>query len=272
MHSIKRSVSAACGIAVFMMWAFAARADVVYRENFPATSGMTPFTTFTWNAYYGNAATNATVAPPGSTGNPANAMISGGPGAPTAGPNINAGASAQTTNGFAPILTQNGGQDFLIYTDEFAIDRTTSAPTSFTWYAGSYYAGDTHRAVIRIGTTWYASNTPLAPVAFGNASGGQGFGPAAQQLVSPFSDSASAWKTLNFTPGSPLTLGADLVAPLPGGPITAFGIFAEIADSAGPSDERTFLDTYEVNAVPEPAAAAIFFGAASLALASRRRA
>ena len=269
----------ACVTGLVSIGAFAmnASANTIYLQNFGATGGMTPTSGFGWSIYYGNATTDATVAPAGPSGSPANAQVSGGPSAPTPGANINAanGGSTQTAMGFVPMLSNNGAQQFVAYTSAYSIDRTKNALGSFSWYAGSYYAGDTQRLIIQIGGNWYASTNPISPVAFGSASGGQGFGPASQKYTTQFTTDAGDWQQLNFSTTTPLTLGNVLTAPLPDGTITAFGLYAVIHDDTDSnpdgtqvSSERTFFDTYEVDTVPEPA---VGFAAASIVMIGARR-
>lgn len=251
-----------------------ARATVLYRENFGATSGMSPLSTVGWQGYQGNASTAATAVVSGSSGDPANAMLSGGPSAPSNGPNVNAGAAAaSTTQGFVPMLSKDGLRDFVMFTDEYAFDPATSAgpgeTLSFQWYAGSYYAGDFQRPIVRINGVWYASVAGAEPAVIGTTMGGMAFGPNSRQIQIPFSTDAGAWRILNFTPGSPLSLGDVLTTPLPAGTIDAFGIYAEIANNTSLNtggtevgDERTFFDQFEIattplTSVPEPALAPI---------------
>jgi len=72
------SLALACGGAWIVLGASAFGA-IAYLQNFSAASGQQNLSTVNWQAYYGSATTVATLAAPGSSGNPANAMISGGP-------------------------------------------------------------------------------------------------------------------------------------------------------------------------------------------------
>jgi hypothetical protein len=276
MRKVSRVAAAVCGALMLSSSARSATASVIYLQNFSASSGMTPLSALNWNPYYGNASTNATVALPGSTGNPPNAMLSGGPSATSPGPNVNAGQVSgvlSDVNGFVPLLSINGVQQMFVYTNEYTIDRTSVTPTSFSWYAASGYTGDLQRLAVQIGGNWYASTSPISPP--GGVIQGTSFQSGSQKFATTFSTDASAWDTLNFAPGSPLTLGAALSSPLPAGNITGFGIYAQIADNSGTTNqnERTFFDTFEVDAtpVPEPVAGALMIAGAALSLRRRGR-
>jgi hypothetical protein len=277
MRKASRVAAAVCGALVVSSLAPSATASVIYLQNFSASSGMTPLSALNWNPYYGNASTNATLALPGSTGSPPNAMLSGGPSASSPGPNVNAAQVSGVTsdvNGFVPLLSMNGVQQMFVYTNEYTIDRTNVTPTSFSWYAASGYTGDLQRLAVQIGGNWYASTAPISPP--GGVIQGTSFQNGSQKFTTAFSTDASAWDVLNFAPGSPLTLGAALSNPLPASNITGFGIYAQIADNSGTTNqnERTFFDTFEIDAtaVPEPMAGALIVaGAAALSLRRRRR-
>ena len=255
------SIAGAIAAMLVACGAHGAYGATIYRENFPNTVGQTAVSAVGWTALYGNATTNVTSASTGSTGTAA--MLSGGPSAPTPGANVNAGdPTAQTAKGFVPIMSPDGAQDFLVYTDEYAIDRAANAPATFQWYAASVYAGDAQRLAVRVGGNWYAQATSHAPVAIGST---QGIA-AAQQVVAPFS--TGGWVAVAAAAGAPLTLGTTVGA-LPDGAITAFGIYAELADAFGTTAERTYLDTFEVTTTPEPSTLAAIAGAA-IVLARRR--
>ncbi len=243
-------------------------ATIIYLQNFSASAGMTGLSTVNWNAYYGSATTPATVATAGSSGVPANAMISGGPSAPTPGANVNAAAAVSSTaNGFVPLLSSDGADQFVAYTNEYSIDPAAGTPT-FSWYAASGYTGDLQRLIVEIGGNWYASTAPISPPS--GVIQGTSFQAGSGDFSTVFSTGALGWDSLNFSPGSDLTLGPALTTPLPSGSITGFGIYAQIANNSK-GNERTFFDTFEVTTtVPEPVSGAIFVCAGGL-LSRRRR-
>ncbi len=257
-------------LATLLLLSSAAKADVVYLQNFGyAGAGSANLSTVGWTGYYGNAATNAAIASPGNSGLPANAQISGGTGNPTNVSNVNAGTSASNTNGFVPLQSADGVQSLLAITSQFTLDRSQYSIDSFQWYAASQYAGDQQRLAIDIDGTWYASAGVISPVF--NVAGNQ-FSTSAQQATIPLDPSATNWRLLNFTPGQPLTLGATITAPLPSDNITSFGVFAQLADQPSVTNERTYIDTFTVNATPtpEPSASEFLFAAGPLLIRRRR--
>ncbi len=252
----------------------ASGAPIVYLQNFSATSGMSALSTVDWSAYYGSATTPATLATAGSSGVPANAMLSGGPSAPTDGPNVNATqTTAGTSTGFVPLLSANGADQFLLETGEDPLDPAVQTPATFNWYAGSAYAGDAQQLAVEIGGQWYVST--LADAVPAGATNGMLFSTTAQRFTVNYDPAAGDWDALDFAVGSPLTVGPATTAALPAGPITNFGVYATIADNSGTSvtNERTYVDSFEVTAtaVPEPASAGLVV-AAAMTLRRRRRA
>jgi hypothetical protein len=226
---------------------------VLYRETFGATTDQTTLSTAGWQSFIGSASLNAT------TPQNFNSSMSNQIGRPTDLGNINAGASLSSVNGLAYGSSVNGAENYLFFTDEFALNRSAFTINSFSWFAGSRYGGDSHRLAVRIGTNWFAANTALIPVAIGAASN---FATQSQQMTFNFNTGASNWRTLNFAPGQPMTLGSVLTNDLPTGNISAFGLYAVLGDQPGATDEVTRFDTFTVNAtavtvVPEPGTAAL---------------
>jgi hypothetical protein len=219
-----------------------------------------------WQAYYGNATTPATLAAPGSSGTPPSAMISGGTSAPTPGANVNATAAiVSNVTGFVPVQSTDGADQFIVYTNEYTIDG--SLVGDFSWYSASMYSGDSQRVAVQIGGNWYASTSPVTPPV---ASSGGVFYNHATQSTLQFSTAAANWESLNFTPGSDLTLGSVLSSPLPSGSITGFGLYIQIANqSAG--NEKSYFDTFELDSVPEPASGGLMCVGGLCLLARRRR-
>jgi hypothetical protein len=125
--------------------------------------------------------------------------------------------------------------------------------------------------MIQIAGNWYASTSPISPPS--GVIQGSSFAAAAEQFSTTFSTAASAWDTLNFSPGSDLTLGSTLTSPLPTGNITGFGVYAQIADNASATNDRTYVDNFEVDAtpLPEPASAGLIAVVAAPMLLRRRR-
>ena len=259
-------IALACA-AAWTGWCSSSFGSIAYLQNFSAASGQVNLSTVNWQAYYGSATTVATLAAPGNgSGSTPNAMISGGTSAPTPGANVNATAAVtSTTNGFVPLLSNDGADQFVAYTTEYNIDGTLV--NDFSWYSGSMDSGDQQSVIVQIGGNWYASTSPVTPV--NPVSSGGSFGATATKSTLTFSTAAANWDTLNFTAGSDLTLGSVLSSPLPSGSITGFGLYVQIANHGG--GERSYFDTFEVDSVPEPAAAGFLCVGGLAALARRRR-
>jgi len=180
---------------------------------------------------------------------------------------VNATAAVSSTvNGFVPLLSNNGADQFVVYTTEYNIDGTLV--NDFSWYSGSMYSGDSQRVIVQIGGNWYASTTSQTPV--NPVNNGSSFGSTATQSTLTFSTAAANWETLNFSAGSDLTLGSVLSSPLPSGSITGFGLYIQIANqSAG--NEKSYFDTFELDSVPEPASGGLMCVGGLCLLARRRR-
>lgn len=103
----------------------------------------------------------------------------------------------------------------------------------------------------------------------GNGTSGGNF-PTNGELESfTWTESASAWRSLAFTAGVELAAGATLSSNLPGGDITAMGLFMTNNAGAGNGSVLRF-DDFAVTLVPEPGTVALL-GALVLPLLARRR-
>jgi hypothetical protein len=196
----------------------------------------------------------------------------------------NAAGSAQvgvdagyTANGFVRIANAAG-----TVTQTLLFDNLTSNPLSQStqtidnvqfFMANNSVAIVTHVAV-RIGGNWYGSNTGFTT---NFATGSNLFDPASTDPVNTndialnfaFTNAASAWRDITFTPGSALSIAAStLAADLPTGDITGLGLF--VVHNGGGSRA---LDGVVVNAspIPEPATFAALAGVGALGLAAMRR-
>lgn len=99
------------------------------------------------------------------------------------------------------------------------------------FYSKNNASASTERVVVRIGSQWFASTATLND-AGGNATW------ALNTFV--FSTNASSWRALNT---NTLTLGATNISPLPGGNISAIGLFGSIQADTG----KIRLDEIQVN-------------------------
>jgi hypothetical protein len=241
MRSFKKFFVLAGAILVSMQVTYA---DVIYREVFGNGSGApgsnAPLNTVGWFGAWGPTATDS------SNPSPNNFGLSAVGGSPTNLDNVNAGGPANSiSNGFVFV---SGGTpsttNFIAGTSQYTVDTTQFSISSI-----SFYAGNTSNAVpngmpgfhiaVQIGGTWYASDQMLvqgtnvsSAANFHNPPGGASGG--AQQLTFNWTTTAGAWDALTFNPGVSLALGANTGSALPGGNITASGLYsAVITNSAG---------------------------------------
>ncbi|QNN23221.1 hypothetical protein HED60_13385 [Planctomycetales bacterium ZRK34] len=220
-----------------------AQAGVIYREVFPNnTANNDALSTDDWQINSDAGALAASQVNSPTTGSPTNqSAVNSNP------------DSAEISNGYA-FNNDANGVDYLIWTDEYTVDRTAYSITSISWYQANESTSDVSRAAIQIGSQWYASSQT-----FQNTSAY--FGGSGGELMSL--DFASAnWLLLDFTDGSSLALGS--AASLPGGDITAFGVYYDSKVA------RLRLDTYAITAIPTPAALPAGLGMLAM-IAWRRR-
>jgi hypothetical protein len=135
---------------------------------------------------------------------------------------------------FLPVNQRSS--DYLFWTDEYSIDTTADALDAMQWSIRSSATG-MHGAV-RVGNEWYVTAEEYDVTVSGSV------------WETRFFDDLmhSQWYELDFTEGSSLALTSNLFTALPGGPITAFGVYLE-------STQRLRLDDFEVytRMIPEPA-------------------
>lgn len=261
MLSLKKLVVLAGAILLSMHVTYG---DVIYRETFggPA-AGNTNFAFVGWNGYWSpTAQTDDGVVSPFNNFGVGNSL-----GIPTNLTNVNAGASART-NGFAFASGFMAvSNNILTYTTEYAVDQSV-------WNVGSisFYSGNTtnnfpngmpgFRIAIQMDGNWYASSQLLTQT--NNIAAAANFNTSGQQLIFNWTTTASAWRSLSFTPGSTLSLsGSTLGSDLPADPITAFGLYSDPAvntNGVGGIATRRW-DTYEIDgtAIPEPSSVALVF-------------
>lgn len=206
-------------------------ATLIYRETFGNTTGSNASITGTgWAGAISSAATAF------------NTAISGNNGRPTNVSNVNSSTQVSQTGGYA-FLTQ--GDRGLLYQTTYGINRTTYSIQKFSFYQGSATSNDRARICVQIGGVWYYSNTTFTNS--GTISGAQ-FTTNATLCELTFDGSTSGvWGTLNFTPGSSLSLGSLLGGALPSGNITGFGVYCDTIDGST-SSHSTRIDTVEVYA------------------------
>lgn len=177
--------------------------------------------------------------------------------------------SANTTNagGFVVVPSDyaakaNNSPIGLAWTNEFAaFDRSVEEITTLSFVSNNNNNVGTMRFAVQIGTTWYATNQTFTHAGGGAAST---WATTGEIETFNFTTVAAAWRMLNFTPNSTLSLGAVLSSDLPSGNLNAAGILIE-----GNTDIVRY-DNFQINQVPEPSAA-VLSSLSLLGLAVRRK-
>ncbi|MEJ0089855.1 MAG: PEP-CTERM sorting domain-containing protein [Limisphaerales bacterium] len=239
----------------------------IYREVFGNnTAGNANLSTVGWLGSWGPTATDS------ATPSPNNFGVSAAVGAPNNLDNINAGGpSLSQANGL--VFTSGTGaslNNWIAYTTEFTVDPTLTPIQNISFYAGSSANGafgiPGFRVAVQIGGSWYASTAVFAnTVAVASAAN---FNTGAQMMTFNWTTDASAWSSLDFTPGTSLVLGSTLASPLPGGSITGFGLYSDQEPGAGNATRR--FDTFQINPVPEPTSAMLVLAGAGALMVVRR--
>ena len=154
----------------------------------------------------------------------------------------------------------------LIYTAEYSIDRSAQEIANINFYLGSSNVADTVRVAVQIASAWYVTSSTFANTAPFVATTPSTF----QLQAFAWTTGATAWNNLSFTAGTTLSMGSALSTALPGGNITAFGLYYDTANIGTVS-----FDTYEIQAtaIPEPGTYAVLAGVSALLVAgyARRR-
>jgi len=263
--SLKRFIVVAGAVLLSMQVTYA---DVIYRETFSNTAGApnTNFDFVGWSGYW-----SPTAQPDDGVAIPYNNYgVGSSLGNPSGVTNVNAGPEVGDTNGFA--FTSGflaASNNILTYTTEYVVNPSAWNVGSISFYSGnasnnphSFLNGniDGYRIAVQIDGSWYASATNLVQ---SNVIGSAGaFATSGQQLVFNWTTAASAWDTLNFVPGSTLSLGGPVGSALPSDPITAFGLYSDtVTDTNGVGGLATRRwDTYEIDGtVPEPSSFVLAF-------------
>jgi len=280
--SIKKLVVLAGAI---LLSAQAVHAAAIYFENFgnigtaiPANvGGNTNLEQDGWSGAWGPTAIDSAA----SSGGVNNFGVSSQVGSPTNLPNIGAAGTSQSISG---LVFVSGGAglpgltNFIAYTSAFTVDTSLYNVQDISFYAGST-AGTGgvipgFRIAVQIGGNWYAStqvlansNSVSAAANFRNPPGGPTGG--GQQVTFNWTTTASAWDSLTFISRNSLALGSVLGSDLPGGNITAFGLYSDVNVAGAPT--RRF-DSYQIDAiaVPEPSSVALVLIGAVTLLGLRR--
>jgi hypothetical protein len=241
----------------------------IYREVFGNnTAGNNLLSTVGWSGAWGPTATDS------SNPSPNNFGISAALGDPQNLDNINAGGpSPSMANGL--VFTSGTGAaaaNWIAYTT-YTVDPTATPIQDISFYAGSTVNGSFgipwFRIAVEIGGNWYASTA-----AFNNSvsvATASVFNSQAQKVTFNWTTAASAWDSLSFTPGTTLVLGSTLASPLPGGNITAFGLYSDQEPgTAGPGSATRRFDTFQIDPVPEPSSVVLVLSGVGLLISLRR--
>jgi PEP-CTERM motif len=241
----------------------------IYREVFGNTSGAANglLSTVGWQGNWGPTATDA------SNPSPNNFGVSSALGDPNNLDNINAGGPAlSTANGL--LFTSGTGaslNNWIAYTTGYTVNTALTPVQDISFYAGSAALGDGSipgfRIAVQIDGNWYASTAVLAnTVAVSSAAN---FNSLAQKLTFNWTTAASAWDSLDFTPGTSLVLGSTLISDLPGDPITGFGLYSDQEANGGNATRR--VDTFQIDStVPEPGSVVLALMGVGLLMGLRR--
>ena len=263
--SLKKLVVLAGAILLAMQ---ATHAQVpIYREVFGNnTAGNVLLNTVGWSGNWGPTATDSS--------NPSanNFGISSQVGNPNNLDNINAGGpSLSMANGL--VFTSGTAaslNNWIAYTTGYTVNPTLTPIQDISFYAGSAANGTLgipgFRIAVQIDGNWYASTEVLAnTVAVASAAN---FNSGAQQVTFNWTTDASAWDSLSFTPATTLALGSTLTSPLPGDPITGFGLYSDQEPGGGNATRR--FDTFQIDAVPEPSSVVLVLFGVGVLMSPRR--
>jgi hypothetical protein len=241
----------------------------IYREVFGNnTAANVNLSTVGWSGSWGSTATDS------GTPSPNNFGISAAVGNPNNLDNINAGGSSLSlanglvfTSGTAASLT-----NWIAYTTGYTVNTALTPVQDISFSAGSAANGTFgipgFRIAVQIDGNWYASTQVLAnTVAVASAAN---FNTGAQQVTFNWTTAATAWDSLSFTPTTTLVLGSVLTSPLPGDPITGFGLYSD--QEAGNGNATRRFDTFEIDTVnaPEPGSTMLVLSGAGVMMLVRR--
>jgi len=242
-------------LIAFLALPASSQAVVLYTENFlnPTPASAKNFGSVGWLAHTGSTAIDRTSTSAVGSSDPAVIWTSVGRGS---------GAGY----GFGAL----GGNVALYWTTEPGPVALASI-TSLTFFSNNSSTTNGLKFALRLdnntpGDTsddfWVVSTQTFNSTSSGSS--GNWATNSAQEILN-FDASAALWTNLTFTAGSTLSAASSArTSDLPGGNVTAFGIYA-------PTGGNVRFDDYTINVVPEPSAALLFSGAlASLCLRRRR--
>lgn len=228
------------GLLIFPQTAMTVR-SALYSETFDNTTSSTnyPVNNYGWSAYLGGTGTDITANTSGDY-----AIVS-----PT---DVMAIVNGATPNATAALM------------HTFSSALTLNTGNAISWQMGNIQANATVQVLIQIGGTgsvnsgtWYASTATYknnASYTGSDASTPGSFAyaevnaPGSVSFSLTFDTLANQWQTLNFTPGTSLSLGSVLGSNLTSTDITGIGFY--LINAGGSTSQAMRLDTVMV--VPEP--------------------
>jgi len=137
-----------------------------------------------------------------------------------------------------------GATSWIATTSAYTVNTANYSVNEMSFYSGNNFTAALEHFVVQIDGNWYASVQT-----FGNAAAvtsAANFASQAQLDTFTWTTAASAWETLNYTPGTTLTVGSVLSSALPGDNITAFGLYS---DGTG-ANATMRADTFQIDATP----------------------
>lgn len=260
-------MTAGVGLIAMVAAAPVGAVTIHYIEEFPnATTLNQPFNSVGWSAHRGSTATDI-------TSDGTNALVSS-----LAGPDGASGYAARNHMGSGVVL---------VWTNEAAFAPiSVTQIESITFLSNNSITADAFRIAIRLdgGTpgnvaddTWHATNAGF--IRNSATAGTAANWPTNAETESlAFTLNASAWRDLNFTAGSSLSLATSArSSDLPSGvSVNAVGLYLSDSTNVNTGPSTTASDTmrfdrFTVNAVPEPGICGAAVGVAGLLLRHRRR-
>jgi hypothetical protein len=151
-----------------------------------------------------------------------------------------------------------GATSWIATTSAYTVNTANYSVNDMSFYSGNNFTASLEHFVVQIDGNWYASVQT-----FGNAAAvtsAANFASQAQLDTFTWTTAASAWETLNYTPGTTLTVGSVLTSALPGDNITAFGLYS---DGTGASATMR-ADTFQIDATPVPEPSSIVLALSGL--------
>ncbi len=216
MNSKKRKIRLLLAIVFGLFIAGTAQAETIYTENFgPGDAGNVTLNSVGWDAWYGTSATHC------GHQNYVRLFVYEQAGGSTGGYMYSSPSSLNPT-GLATTAEPGSVSTNILESISFR-DRNANS-------------SDTIRIVAKIGVNWYATDQAFT-------SDNSWTSPA---QTFNWTNSASAWRNLTFTPGTVLSLGADTISSDLSGNVTEFGMYT--VNDGG----HMRIDDFTINVIPEP--------------------